>query len=90
MTPPSAVGSEDQSDEFVDKLTDQLFESGAPGTGSDSDEDEDSGKSDAPPNFWQGPINTGPVSFDKPVDTPVTSGGDATGDTGVVDTGPSQ
>jgi hypothetical protein len=89
MTPPEAIGSEDRADEFVDQLTDQLFETGGTGNEGEGDE-EDSADSDTPPNFWQGPINTGPVSFDKPVDTPVTSGGDATGDSGVVDNGPSQ
>ena len=36
----------------------------------------DSGDANSPPNFWQGPINTGPLSDDKSVDDPVTSGSD--------------
>ena len=90
MSPPTMVGSQDHADEFVDDLMNELTGGGiGPGNGNDEQSDEDSGDSNTPPNFWQGPINTGPVSFDKPVNDPVTSGGDATGDTGTVDNGPS-
>jgi hypothetical protein len=51
----------------------------------DQDQDQDSGDANAPPNFWLGLINTGPVSFDKPINTPVTSGSDAVDVGGVVD-----
>jgi len=52
------------------------------GPGSGPGENQDSQGSGSPPNFWLGPINTGPVTFGRPVDDPVTSGSDA------VDTGP--
>ena len=52
-----------------------------------ADQGQDSGDSSSPPNFWLGPINTGPVTFGRPVDDPVTSGSDSvdTGPKGVVD-----
>ena len=53
-----------------------------PGADQGADQGQDSGDSSSPPNFWLGPINTGPVTFGRPVDDPVTSGSDA------VDTGP--
>jgi hypothetical protein len=82
------IGSQDHADEFVDALMDELFGAGT-GPGADGeDQDDEPGDSNPPPNFWQGPINTGPVSFDKPVNDPVTSGGDAAGETGTVDSGP--
>ena len=84
---------EDNADQFVDELMDELFGTGpygiGPGGTEGENQDEDSANADSPPNFWQGPINTGPVSFDKPVDDPVTSGGDGFAGDGVVDTGPS-
>jgi hypothetical protein len=85
------IVSQDHADEFVDDLMDEVLANTGPGTDNGNggdDDDKDSGDANTPPNFWQGPINTGPVSFGKPVDDPVTSGGDATGDTGVVDNGP--
>ena len=54
---------------------DEIFGTGEAASGGD-DEDDDSADANSPPNFWLGPINTGPVSFDKPVDDPVTSGSD--------------
>jgi hypothetical protein len=93
MTNPGSIVVADNADQFVDELMDELFGAGANGTGPGSsggeDQDEDSGDSNPPPSFWQGPINTGPVSFDRPVDDPVTSGGDGVAGDGVVDTGPS-
>jgi hypothetical protein len=92
MSSPAVIASQDHADEFVDDLMDELF--GATGSGSDEqDQDEDSTAADTtPPNFWLGPINTGPVSFGKPVDDPVTSGSDGIGNAagGTVDSGPSQ
>jgi hypothetical protein len=88
MTPPGTIGSQDHADEFVDELMDELTGAGT-GPGSDGeDQDEDSGDADTPPNFWHGPINTGPVSFDKPVNDPVTSGSDGVVENGTVDNGP--
>jgi hypothetical protein len=88
MTPPGTIGSQDHADEFVDELMDELTGAGT-GPGSDGeDQDEDSGDADTPPNFWQVPINTGPVSFDKPVNDPVTSGSDGVVENGTVDNGP--
>jgi hypothetical protein len=84
MAAPESISSQDHADDFVDQLMDEFFSSG-PDNG---DQDEDSGDADSPPNFWQGPINTGPVSFDKPIDDPVTSGSDAVeGPSGTVDNG---
>jgi len=71
MTEPKAIASEDDADAFVEQLFDQLF-----GEDSEGDEDEDSGDANSPPTFWQGPINTGPLSDDKSIDDPVTSGSD--------------
>ena len=45
----------------------------------DQGEDDEAEDATQPPDFWQGPINTGPVSFDPPIDDPVTSGSDGTG-----------
>jgi hypothetical protein len=53
--------------------------------GSSDDQDQDSGDANSPPNFWLGLINTGPVTFDKPINTPVTSGGADVDVGGVVD-----
>jgi hypothetical protein len=78
MADPGAIAFEDHADEFVDQLIDDLLG----GSGGSEGQDQDSGDSSSPPNFWLGPINTGPVTFGKPVDDPVTSGSDA------VDTGP--
>jgi hypothetical protein len=88
MTPPSEIAFEDHADEFVDRLMDELFTS----DGQDPDQDQDSGDANSPPNFWLGPINTGPVSFGKLVDDPVTSGSDSAGNgpVGTVDNGPTQ
>lgn len=80
MTNPGAIAFEDHADEFVDQLIDDLL--GGSGGSEGQGQDQDSGDSSSPPNFWLGPINTGPVTFGKPVDDPVTSGSDA------VDTGP--
>ena len=101
MAAPASIAIEDNADEFVDQLMEELLETGGAGSnalgpngtgpgGSESDDQQqDSGDANPPPSFWQGPINTGPVSFDKPVDDPVTSGGDGVVGDGVVDTGPS-
>jgi hypothetical protein len=89
MTPPQAIGSQDHADEFVDQLMDELVGGGTgPGGGNDEQGEEEAGDSNPPPNFWQGPINTGPVSFDKPVNDPVTSGSDGVVENGTVDNGP--
>jgi hypothetical protein len=87
MAPPSEIAFEDHADAFVDQLMEELFSSG-----SDQDQDQDSGDATSAPNFWLGPINTGPVSFGKPVDDPVTSGSDSVGSgpVGTVDNGPTQ
>jgi hypothetical protein len=87
MTPPSEVALEDRSDAFVDQLMDELFNPEG-----DQDQDQDSEDANSPPNFWLGPINTGPVTFGKNVDDPVTSGSDSAGSgpVGTVDNGPTQ
>ena len=87
MSSPVAIGLEDDADEFVDRLMEQLF---APAQRQRRAPDEDSADANSPPNFWLGPINTGPVSFGKPIDDPVTSGSDGIGDgpAGTVDNGP--
>jgi hypothetical protein len=86
MTGPTAIVAEDNADSFVDQVIDETL-SGPAGGSSEKDQDKDSGDSNSPPNFWLGPINTGPVSFGKRIDDPVTSGSDAVGNapTGVVD-----
>jgi hypothetical protein len=103
MTEPQAIAFEDDADEYVDQVTDDLLDgSGAsegqgqgqaqaqglgPNQSSDQGDGQDSGDSSSPPNFWLGPINVGPVTSGKPVDDPVTSGGDSvdTGPKGIVD-----
>jgi hypothetical protein len=80
MADPGAIAFEDHADQFVDQLIDDLL--GGPGGSEGEGQDQDSADSSSPPNFWLGPINTGPVSFGRPVDDPVTSGSDS------VDTGP--
>jgi hypothetical protein len=74
MTEPSSIADEDDPHEYLDQLMDQLFADG--GSGGPEGQDQDSGDANSPPNFWQGPINTGPLSDDKSVDDPVTSGSD--------------
>ncbi|HVU30968.1 MAG TPA: hypothetical protein VHE36_11280 [Sphingomicrobium sp.] len=71
MTDPKAIAEKDDPHEFLDQLVDELL-----GEGGSEDQDEDSGDANSPPNFWLGPINTGPLSNDKSVDDPVTSGSD--------------
>ncbi|HEX3423609.1 MAG TPA: hypothetical protein VHS33_09460 [Sphingomicrobium sp.] len=80
MTDPEAIAFEDHADQFVDQLIDDLL--GGSSGAEDQGQGEDSGDTSSPPTFWLGPINTGPVTFGKPVDDPVTSGSDS------VDTGP--
>ncbi len=79
MDEPATIAFEDDADAYVDWLTDLLF-----GSDTDSEEDENA-DADFPPNSWQGPINTGPVSFGQPIDDPVTSGSD-----GVTGNGPGE
>ncbi len=89
MTAPTTITSQDHADDFVDKLMDEIAGGGSgPGNPGDDENEEDSGDANTPPNFWQGPINTGPVSFGKPVDDPVTSGSDGVIGNGTVDNGP--
>jgi hypothetical protein len=91
MSSPAVIASQDHADEFVDQLMEELFGPGESGS-EEQDQDEDAAGADTPPNFWLGPINTGPVSFGKPVDDPVTSGSDGigSGPAGTVDNGPGQ
>jgi len=72
----AAVVEQDAAENFLD----QVFDFGPNGSGG-GDEGDDGESDDAtqPPDFWQGPINTGPVSFDPPIDDPVTSGSDGAG-----------
>jgi hypothetical protein len=72
MTEPGSIAEEDDPHEFLDQLMNELFGEGGAG----DQDDQDSGDANSPPNFWQGPINTGPLSSDKSVDDPVTSGSD--------------
>jgi hypothetical protein len=87
MTDPGAIAFEDHADQFVDQLIDEILGGPGAGPGGGDDQNKDSADASSPPNFWLGPINTGPVSFGRPVDDPVTSGSDAvdTGPTGTVD-----
>jgi hypothetical protein len=69
MGDTAAISEQDAAENFLDELFDL-------GAGAGGDEDSGSDDSSSPPDFWQGPINTGPVSFDPPIDDPVTSGSD--------------
>jgi hypothetical protein len=72
----AAIVQQDAAEEFLD----ELFDFGPNGSaGGDQGEDDEADDATQPPDFWQGPINTGPVSFDPPIDDPVTSGSDGTG-----------
>ena len=84
MSSPEHITFEDYADQFVDGLMDELFN----GSGQAAD----SADANAAPDLWLGPINTGPLSFDKVIDEPVTSGSDTAGSgpVGTVDSGPSQ
>ena len=64
MSSPVAIGSQDHADEFVDQLMEALFAPADNGS-EEQDQDEDSADANTPPNFWLGPINTGPVSLRK-------------------------
>jgi hypothetical protein len=70
---PAAIASIDEANSFVDEIVDSDQE------GDKEKDKKDSGDANAAPNFWLGLINTGPVSFEKPVDDPVTSGSDSFG-----------
>ena len=72
MGSTAAIVEQDAAENFVDALF------GVGDSGGDG-EDDDSDDATQPPDFWQGPINTGPVSFDPPIDDPVTSGSDGAG-----------
>jgi hypothetical protein len=87
MTSPDEIVVEDDANAFVDGVIDAALSGPSGGNGNDDQDKKDSGDSNSPPNFWLGPINTGPVSFGKPIDDPVTSGSDAVGNgpPGVVD-----
>ena len=71
MSNPQSIAEEDDPQAYTDQLMDELFSEGGP-----EDQDQDSGDANSPPTFWQGPINTGPLSTDRSVDDPVTSGSD--------------
>jgi hypothetical protein len=66
MTDTAAIVEQDAAEDF----TDDLFFFGI-GSGLGEGDDPTS-----PPDFWQGPINTGLISGDRPIDDPVTSGSD--------------
>ena len=87
MSAPAAISASDAANSFIEQIAepDQNGEK-------DKEKEKDSGDTTTPPNFWLGPINTGPVTFGKPIDDPVTSGSDAPGigPVGTVDNGPSQ
>jgi hypothetical protein len=71
MTDTAAIVEQDAAEDFID----DLFFFGTQSGDGDSEES-DSDDATQPPDFWQGPINTGPVSFQQPIDDPVTSGSD--------------
>ena len=78
MTNTAAIVKQDSADDFLDELF-YFFELNGGGVGPGGG-DEESDDATSAPDFWQGPINTGPVSSEKTIDDPVTSGSDGAAD----------